>query len=252
MPTADKPGVVIVTGAAQGLGRAYARRFASDGWRVVIADINGNKADGVRDEIVAAGGTAIAVTTDVSDEASCRAMAAAALGAYDRIDALVNNAAITDFERKPFWDIDVAEWDRILGVNTRGVWLAMKAVVPSMRVQRGGSVVNIASNTFLSGRAGLTHYIASKGAVIGITRAAARELGEDNIRVNCVLPGATPTEVPRFDLPPERVQVLLGGQAINRMEEPDDLVGVVAFLASEGARFMTGQSLVVDGGFSFL
>jgi 3-oxoacyl-[acyl-carrier protein] reductase len=244
--------VVIVTGAAQGLGRAYALRFARDGHQVVVVDLNGPKAQAVRDEIVAAGGAALALTTDVSDEGACNAMAAATLETYGTIDVLVNNAAITDFERKPFWDIDVAEWDRMFAVNARGSWLAMKAVVPTMKAKRSGSIVNIASNTYVSARSEMAHYVASKGAVIGLTRTAARELGRYDIRVNCVLPGATQTEVPRTDLPPERVAVLLDGQALKRPEEADDLVGTVVFLASADARFMTGQSLVVDGGFTFL
>jgi 3-oxoacyl-[acyl-carrier protein] reductase len=217
--------VVIITGAAQGLGRAYALRFGAAGWRVVVADVNGEKAATVCAEIAAAGGDAVAVTADVSEERDCTAMVAAATERYGRVDALVNNAAVTTFERKFFLDLTVAEWD---------------------------SIVNIASNTYVSGRVSMTHYVSSKGAVIGLTRATARELGERKIRVNCVLPGATQTEVAHSVQPPERQRVLLESQSIKRMEEPDDLAGAVLFLASADAGFITGQSLVVDGGFVFL
>jgi 3-oxoacyl-[acyl-carrier protein] reductase len=244
--------VVIITGAAQGLGRAYALRFGAAGWRVVVADVNGEKAATVCAEIAAAGGDAVAVPADVSEERDCTAMVAAATERYGRVDALVNNAAVTTFERKFFLDLTVAEWDRMFAVNVRGAWLAMRAVVPVMEAQGGGSIVNIASNTYVSGRVSMTHYVSSKGAVIGLTRATARELGERKIRVNCVLPGATQTEVAHSVQPPERQRVLLESQSIKRMEEPDDLAGAVLFLASADAGFITGQSLVVDGGFVFL
>jgi 3-oxoacyl-[acyl-carrier protein] reductase len=243
---------VIITGAGQGLGRTYARHFAAAGWRVVVADIDGAKAGAVAAEIAREHGEAVALTADVSDERSCAEMVANATKACGRIEALVNNAAITTFERKFFVDLTVEEWDRMFAVNVRGAWLAMRAIVPLMETQGGGSIVNIASNTYVSGRVSMTHYVSSKGAVIGLTRATARELGERNIRVNCVLPGATQTETPHSQLPPERQRQLLENQSIRRLEEPDDLAGAVLFLASDAARFITGQSLVVDGGFVFL
>jgi 3-oxoacyl-[acyl-carrier protein] reductase len=241
--------VVIVTGAAQGLGRSYALRFAAAGWRVVIADIHETKAHAVQAEVAAAGGDALAIATDVAEESSCSALIAGTIARYGRIDALVNNAAITTFERKVFTKYSVEEWDRMFAVNVRGSWLMMRAVVPSMQAQGGGSIVNIASNTYLSGRVSMSHYVSSKGAVVGLTRSTARELGPMNIRVNCVLPGATQTEVPSSVQPPERRRVILENQALKRPEEPDDLAGAVLFLASDDARFITGQSLVVDGGF---
>jgi 3-oxoacyl-[acyl-carrier protein] reductase len=243
---------VIVTGAAQGLGRAYALAFAGAGWQVLIADINGEKAAAVAAEIAAAGGSAFAVRADVAEEGDCTAMVAVAIEHFGRIDALVNNAAITTFDYKPFAELSLVEWDRMFAVNVRGSWLAMRAVLPAMRAQGSGSIINVASNTYLSGRKHMTHYISSKGAIVGLTRATAHELGELNIRVNCVLPGATQTEVVRRDLPPERKRAILDGQALKRFEEPGDLTGAVLFLASDEARFITGQSLVVDGGFTNL
>ncbi|HEY5349402.1 MAG TPA: glucose 1-dehydrogenase [Candidatus Lustribacter sp.] len=244
--------VAIVTGAARGIGRAFALRFARDGYRIAIADVNVRQAEEVCGEIAAAGGSAIAVQTDVGEEASCRACVSRTLAAYGRIDVLINNAAMfADLTRRPFWEVDVEEWDRVLGVNARGTWLMMKAVAPAMRAQRAGSIINMSSNTFLSGVPGFVHYVASKGAVVGITRTAARDLGEYNVRVNCILPGLTRTEVVRASDEPGRYEQLLTSQSIKRVEVPEDLVGTAAFLASEDSGFMTGQALTVDGGNSF-
>lgn len=244
--------VAIVTGAARGIGRAIALRLARDGFRIVIADLNLAAAELVGGEVIAAGGEAVAVLTDVADEASCAACAARALESYGRIDVLVNDAAIfADLVRRPLWEIDVAEWDRVFGVNVRGMWLMMKAVFPAMRERGSGSVINVSSNTFLSGVPGFAHYVASKGAVVGLTRSAARELGEHNIRVNCIMPGLTRTEVERAVDEPGRYDQLLRSQSIKRVGVPDDLVGTVAFLASNDSNFMTGQALAVDGGNTF-
>ncbi len=244
--------VAIVTGAARGIGRAIGVRLAQNGFRIVIADLNLAQAELVREEIISAGGEAIAVRTDVADEASCAACAARAIESYGRIDVLVNDAAIfADLVRRPLWEIDVAEWDRVFGVNVRGMWLMMKAVFPAMRDRGSGSIVNVSSNTFLSGVPGFAHYVASKGAVVGLTRSAARELGELNVRVNCILPGLTRTEVERAVDEPGRYDQLLRSQSIKRVGVPDDLVGTVAFLASSDSSFMTGQALTVDGGNTF-
>ena len=244
--------VAVITGSAQGIGRAFALRLAHDGLRVVIADLNLSQAELVRDEIVAAGGEAIAVETDVSNEASCVACAAAAVEKFGRIDVLVNDAAIfAKLVRRPLWEIEVAEWDSVFGVNVRGMWLMMKAVHPTMRDQKSGSIINISSNTFLSGVSGFAHYVASKGAVVGLTRTAAREFGELNVRVNCIMPGLTRTEVDRSVDEPGRYDQLLRSQSIKRVGVPNDLVGTVAFLASSDSSFMTGQALTVDGGNTF-
>lgn len=240
--------VVIVTGGAQGIGRAFALRFAADGYRVVIADTNDARANGVCAEIASAGGEATPVAADVSGESDCNRIANASLSAYKRIDVLINNAAVlSTLTRKPFWEIPVDEWDRVLGVNLRGNWLMMKAVVPAMR-ENGGSIVNMSSNTFQSGRTGFAHYVASKGGIVGLTRTAARELGDFGIRVNCILPGSVNTEVRRASDDPVRVAELAKQRAIKREQTPADLVGTAAFLASDDAQYITGQSFTVDGG----
>ena len=240
--------VVIVTGGAQGIGRAFALRFAADGYRVVIADTNDARAKGVCAEISAAGSEGIPVSGDISSETECDRIAGATLSAYARIDVLINNAAmLSTLTRKPFWEIPVDEWDRVLGVNLRGSWLMMKAVVPAMRAA-GGSIINMSSNTFQSGRTGFAHYVASKGGIVGLTRTAARELGDFGIRVNCILPGSVNTEVRRASDDPVRVAELAKQRAIKREQTPADLVGTAAFLASEDAQYVTGQSFTVDGG----
>jgi 3-oxoacyl-[acyl-carrier protein] reductase len=244
--------VAVITGAARGIGRAFALRFARDGYRIVIADLNVAGAEAVSGEIAAAGGEARAVAADVSQEHDCRNMADEALRAFGRIDVLINDAAFfADITRKPFWEIAVDEWDRVMAVNVRGTWLAMKAVIPAMLEGGGGSIINMSSNTFLVGRAGLLHYVASKGAVVGMTRVAARELGEFNVRVNCILPGLTQTGVNRTSDDPERYKELLRLQSLKRLEVAEDLVGTAAFLASADSGFMTGQALTVDGGYAF-
>jgi 3-oxoacyl-[acyl-carrier protein] reductase len=243
--------VAIVTGGGHGLGKAYARRLAQEGARVVVAEIDGAAADAVAEDIRQAGGQALAVTTDVVDAASLEAMVAQTLASYGRIDVLVNNAAIfatIPISRVPFDQIDPTEWDRVMAVNLKGVWLACRAVVPVMRRQGGGSIINIASNTALEGMPTRIHYVTSKAGVIGFTRSLARELGPDGIRVNCVAPGSTLSEENPTPEILERRRSRVQGQALARVDTPADLVGVIAFLASDDSAFMTGQTLVVDGG----
>ncbi len=244
--------VAIVTGAGRGIGRAFALRFASDGYRVAIADINAGGANAVAAEIAATDGTAVAIRADVSDEANARDCVADVLARWGQLDVLINDAALfADLQRVPFWDVDVAEWDRVFAVNVRGMWLMMKAAAPAMRERRSGSIINMSSNTFLSGVSGFAHYVASKGAVIGLTRSAARDLGPFDVRVNCILPGLTRTEVTRPSDKPGRYEQLLESQSIKRVETPADLVGTAAFLASPDSAFMTGAALTVDGGNTF-
>jgi len=244
--------VAIVTGAARGIGRAFARRLAGDGYQVMIADVNAEQGEETRREIAATGAQAGFVKTDMTDETSAHGMVAATVKLFGGVDALINNAGIVNLPRTPLWELALSEWERIMALNARGVWLGIKAVVPAMRERGGGAIVNISSNTFLSGRTGAIHYVASKGAVVGITRAAARELGEFKIRVNAILPGSVITETRRGTVDPARAQQLLDNQSLKREEIPEDLIGTAAFLLSADAGFMTGQSLNVDGGYLFL
>ena len=244
---------VVVTGAAQGIGRAYARRFRDEGCNVVLADINAEKGGSVLAELTDTGGNAIFCATDVSDEVSCEQMVEAALQAFGHLDALVNNAAIfSTIKMKPFWEMSLAEWDGLMAVNLKGVWLAAKACSAPMRAQRGGAIVNISSAAYLLARPGYAHYMASKAGVLGLTRAMARELGEYNIRVNAITPGPVYTEIPRETVTPEQKEAMLKAQVLKRYETPLDLVGVAAFLVSDDAGFITGQTINCDGGLAFL
>ncbi len=244
--------MAIVTGAGQGIGRAYAHRLIQEGAKVVIAEINEPKGKAVAEEIQALGGQGLFTRTDVADEASCQEMAATAVRQFSRIDILVNNAAIfSTIKMKPFWELSVTEWDQLMAVNVRGVWLASKAVVPQMRKQGSGRIINISSGVVFLGRPHYLHYVASKGAVISMTRAMARELGEFGITVNAITPGATFTEIPRETVTPEQKEAMLRMQCLTRPEEPKDLVGTVVFLGSDDAAFITGQTINVDGGRNF-
>src|ERR1700730_11798878 len=244
---------VIVTGAAQGIGRAYARRFRDEGCRVVLADLNADKGRGVLAELTDAGANAIFCTTDVSSEASCKQMVDEALKAFGHVDVLINNAAIfSTIQMKPFWEMSVAEWDGLMAVNLKGVWLAGKACSAPMREQKSGSIVNISSAAYLLSRPGYAHYMASKAGVLGLTRAMARELGEVGVRGNAVTPGPVGAEIPRANVTPEQKEAMLKMQCLRRHEAPQDLLGVVAFLASDDAGFITGQTINCDGGLAFI
>jgi len=236
--------VAIITGAGQGLGRAFAHGFAAQGAVPVIAEINEDKGRAVAAET---GG--LYVRTDVSDPASVDAMARAVLDAYARIDVLVNNAAIfSTLEMRPFEEISLDEWERVLRVNLTGPFLCARAVAPAMRKAGWGRIINIASAAVSLGRPNYLHYIASKAGLAGMTNSLARELGRHGITVNAILPGATFTEIPRKTVTPEQKKAIVGMQCIPRPEVPEDLVGVVLFLASPASGFVTGQALTVDGG----
>ncbi len=237
--------VAIVTGAAQGLGRAFCIRLAAEGARVVAADVNLDRA---AETAHALGDAVIALKVDVSKEADTVKMADEALARWGRIDILVNNAGIYQgLTRKPFEEIPPEEWDRVMAVNLKGPWLCARAVVPTMKRQRRGKIINISSATFYSGSTLWAHYVTSKGGVIGLTRAMAKEVGEFGICVNAIAPGFTLTEASRGMMADAETYAIDRG-AIKRAEQPEDLVGLVAFLASSESDFITGQTIVVDGG----
>lgn len=240
--------VAIVTGAAMGLGAAFARGLAAEGAKVCVADVD--DAEPVAAAIRAAGGEAIAVVADVRSGEAVSAMVAATEKAFGGVHVLVNNAAISStIPVRPFYEIPSDEWDRIMAVNARGTFECAKAVAPIMRRQRYGKIINITSTTVFKGVTGVMHYTASKGAVIAMTRVMARELGADNICVNCIAPGLTPTESVLSN--PAHAAGLAGApaaRAIKREQTPQDLVGAVVFLASPESDFITGQTLPVDGG----
>jgi len=241
--------VAVVTGAGSGIGKALAKRLAEDGASVVIADLK--DFDRSAAEIAkTSGAKTLGLQVDVSAEGDAGRMAAEAMKAFGRIDILINNAAIfSTLELKPFEKIPVAEWRRVMDVNIMGVALCSAACVPHMRAGRYGRIINLASGAPLKGVPLFLHYVSSKGAVIAMTRGMARELGADGITVNALAPGFTLSE----NVAKKQDHVKAGERtrmtrAIQRDEKPEDLVGAVSFLASEDAAFITGQTLVVDGG----
>jgi NAD(P)-dependent dehydrogenase (short-subunit alcohol dehydrogenase family) len=249
-----KDKVAIVTGGARGLGRAYAEAMAREGAAVVVGDVR-DCADTVA-SIHAAKGRALGVALDVASFASCQALADAAVKAFGRVDALVNNAALyANLKGGRFDQLDEAQWDRVMQVNVKGVWNCCRAIVPLMRAQKAGSVINISSLAPLYGLPYALDYSVSKGAVIAMTRSLARELGRDWIRVNAVAPSAVMTEGTKefFGEKLEKAkQVIASGQSLQRNLETDDLTGTIVYLASDASRFVTGQTIMVDGGTVFL
>ncbi len=246
--------VAIVTGAARGLGRAYAEALAQEGALVVAGDLR--DCSETVDAVTRSGGRAIARTLDVSVLASCQSVVEAAQAEFGRLDVLVNNAALyAGLKGGRFDQIDEEQWDRVMLVNVKGVWNCCKAAVPLMRAAGGGSIVNITSLAAVYGLPFALDYSASKGAVIAMTRSLARELGRDWIRVNAVAPSAVMTEGTReyFGEKLEKsAQAIAASQTLKRSLVPADLVGSVLFLASDASRFVTGQTVMVDGGTHFL
>lgn len=247
--------VVVVTGGAHGIGRAYCLAFARAGSKIIIADLDQVAAAQVAVEARAAGGAALAIAVDVSEEHATKKMAAKALERFGRIDVLINNAAVfsvVPMNRGPIETIDPGEWDRLMAVNLRGLFLCCRAVLPTMRTQKSGKIITIASGTVFAGAPGRIHYVTSKAATIGFTRTLAREVGGDNITVNCLAPGNTLSE----ENPSEQVvrfrESSVRLRALKRIQLPTDAVGAMLFLASPLSDFITGQTLNVDGGISFL
>jgi len=238
--------VALVTGGAAGIGRAYVTRLARDGAKVVIADVN--DATESADLVRAAGGEVLTVSCDVSSATEVARLRREASRVFGGVDILIHNAAI--YPATPFAEIDFEQWRRVMSVNLDSCFHLLHELLPDMRDQRWGRVICIASNTFHSGVGGMTHYVASKGGVIGLVRSVAAEIGADGVTINAVAPSLVRTEGTssghhdEFGMFAKAVQM----QAVKRTQVPDDLAGTVSFLASEDAAFITGQTLVVDGG----
>ena len=246
--------VVIVTGAARGLGQEYARQFARLGAKVAVNDLR--DCSETLKIIEQEGAAGIDTKTDVTSETSTADMAAAVVNEFGRIDVLVNNAALYgSLTFAPFDKLDESEWDAAMNVNVKGIWQCCKAVVPAMREQNQGSIINISSLAAVYGMPNGLHYTASKAAVIGATRGLARELGRYNIRVNAVAPNVVNTDATGEVFKDKRdkiVEVTLSQQAIRQPLETEDIVGAVLFLASDHSKLTTGQTIMVDGGTVFL
>ncbi len=240
---------IIVTGGAQGIGAAYAKALAAEGANLSVCDLRAPAE--VVAAIEAAGGNAIGVACDVVDASAVAKLVEGTVARFGRIDGLVNNAAIfASIKPRPFEEFDSAEFDRILQVNVRGTFECIKAVLPIMRRQSYGKIVNVASGTFFKGTPQLLPYVSSKGAVIAMTRAVAREVGVDGIRVNCIAPGLTLSEglVANTDYPKDAIKAALMSRCLVREQVPEDLTGAVGFLLAAESDFMTGQTMLVDGG----
>jgi 3-oxoacyl-[acyl-carrier protein] reductase len=245
-----KDKVAIVTGGGVGIGKAYAQGLAKEGAKVVVADIQEAEAKKVAADIRQSGGDAIAVSVDVTSPEKTQAMAETALKQYGRIDALVNNAGLySALKKKPFMEIDPEEWDRVMSVNVKGLFLCVKAVYPAMKQRGKGKIINISSGTALGGSPFFLHYVSSKAGVIGFTRALAREVGGDNICVNSIMPGLTISGSNQEGvMTAEQLADRRKRRCLQRDQYPQDLVGTVIFLCSDDSDFMTGQSISVDGG----
>lgn len=244
-----KDKVAIVTGGAKGIGRVYALSLASEGAKVAIADIVDPKP--VAQDIEKNGGWALAILADVSCESDVLEMVGKTINEYGRIDILVNNAAIcAALKLKPFYEIDDSEWDSVMAVNVKGQFLCAKTVFPQMKKQGNGKIINISSSTVFKGTTGFLHYVTSKGAITAFTRALAREMGDYGICVNAINPGYTlsDTIIKRDKMGEGKADPTVDFRCIKRSQYPEDIVGALIFLCSDESDFITGQTLVVDGG----
>lgn len=237
--------VAVVTGAAQGIGRAIADGLARDGARIVVADLHG------ADEAAARYPDGVGLTVDVSTEQDAARMVEEAVARCGSLDVLVNNAGLyASLEMRPFTEIPLEEWRRVMDVNVASMFLTCRAVVPVMREAGGGAIVNISSGTPFRGVPFLLHYVTSKGAIVAFTRALAKELGKDDVRVNCVAPGFTMSQgvLDHPEVIEKLRDVSVAARAIQRDQVPEDVVGAVVYLAGPSASFVTGQTIVIDGG----
>jgi 3-oxoacyl-[acyl-carrier protein] reductase len=240
---------VIVTGGGKGIGKVYAQEFGKAGANVVAADIDEAAAHAVAEGIASDGGAALGLGADIATEASVAAMAQAALDQFGTIDVLINNASLMSvLPRRSWLEIPVDEWDRVMAVNLRGMFLCCREVFPAMKRQGRGKIVNISSSRVFEGSPNRLHYTTSKAGVIGFTRALSREVGEFGITVNAVAPGLTASDTQVASSSGNYLAAHSSGRAIDRVQTPDDLVGAVMFLSSPASDFMTGQTLLVDGG----
>jgi 3-oxoacyl-[acyl-carrier protein] reductase len=241
--------VAIVTGAGQGIGRVFAKAFALAGAKIVVAEKNRLSGEATEQEVASAGGETMFFEVDVGDQASVESMVEKTGERFGGVDILVNNAAIfSTLDMRSFDNIPLPEWNRVMQVNVTGSFLCARAVLPMMKRNNKGRIINIASGAVTLGRPNYLHYVASKGAVITMTRSMARELGPFGITVNSILPGATFTEIERKTVTPAQKDKIVAMQCIPRPQAPEDLVGPLLFLASDASAFVTGQAITVDGG----
>ena len=240
--------VAIVTGGGRGIGVTYAKALAEAGAKVVVSDIIDTET--TVNIIKQAGGEATGIHCDVTEPDQTRGLVAGTVEAYGKLDILVNNAALfADLKQRPFMEIDEEEWDRVMRINTRGVFSCVKAAVPEMRKNGYGKIINIASGTVFKGTPLLLHYVSSKGAIVAMTRSLAREVGDDGISVNAIAPGLTMSEKVLQDDQWTTLQSgNVGSRAFKRDEVPEDLIGALLFFSSSDSDFVTGQTLVIDGG----
>ncbi|MFB3123178.1 MAG: SDR family NAD(P)-dependent oxidoreductase [Candidatus Binatia bacterium] len=243
--------ITVITGAGHGIGKAYARRFAEEGAHVVIADIDEHAGESVAAGLRETGQSGWARTTDVRDYGSIEGLVHETLDRFGRIDVLLNNAAIYVTEKLwkgPVEELPLDEWDRVLEVNLKGVFLCCRAVIPVLKRQKSGKIINIASGTFFHGSGNMPHYTTSKGGVVALTRVMARQLGPWGINVNCMTPGSTMSEEVVTDEVRQRRESSVGNRSFSRIELPEDITGTALFLASSDSDFITGQLIVVEGG----